>query len=96
MLTRDSGHYRFNSKRYVAMKVMNLSNDSVLEFDADTDASYAVAYAYCEENGKLPQLFNACHSRTVPSFLKTLPMVYGEMSVSCGDWSAMYNYGPNQ
>ena len=75
---------------------MNLSNGSVLEFDANTLASYAVAYAYCEEKGKLSQLFNSCHSRTVPSFLKTLPMVYGKMSVACGDWVATYNYGPNQ
>jgi len=71
------------------MKVHNLITGATLEFDRNTTAAYAVAYGYCEEKGRLSELFTACHNGGVPAFLNTLPMHYGADSVGCGDWAAV-------
>lgn len=71
------------------MKAMNLRTGAKVEFDRNTTATYAVAYGYCEDNGLLSALFQACHNNGVPAFLDTLPMHYGAVSVGCGDWAAL-------
>lgn len=71
------------------MKAINLRTGATVEFDRNTTAAYAVAYGYCEENGLLSALFQACHNNGVAAFLETLPIVYGAASVGCGDWVAL-------
>lgn len=62
--------------------------EPAFEFDHLTVPEYAVAYAYCEEMGKLSWLFGHVNANTVHLALKELPVITTATIVACGDFAA--------
>lgn len=73
------------------MKVFNLLNNTELEFDDKTVDVYAVVYAHVTEDR--PELsstfFNSVHDKTLETFYKSMPIIIGRSSVSCGNWATI-------
>lgn len=69
------------------MKVYNLADDRELQFDPDTDPTWGVAYAYCEESNRLDWLFDNLYAYTLAAAYAQLPIVIGMTSVACGNWA---------
>ncbi len=71
------------------MKARNVLTDIDFEFDKRTTPEWAVAYGYCEEHNRMSELFSAAQDGQFIEFAKTLPLVFGDFTVSCGDWVAL-------
>lgn len=71
-----------------SVKVFHAIRNIELHFDASVGAEWGVAYAYCEENNRMSQLFAHRDAGTLPELYAKLPMTYGKLSVACGDWMA--------
>lgn len=69
-----------------AVKVFHATRNIQLEFDAAVSPDYAVAYAYCEDNKRLSELFAHRDDDKLPALYARLPMTRGVRSVACGDW----------
>lgn len=63
-------------------------NGFEMSFDAAVGSDWAVAYAYCEENNRMSELFSHRDAGTLPALYAKLPFTYGKTSVACGDWMA--------
>lgn len=70
------------------LRVFHATRNIQMEFDPSMTAEWGVAYAYCEENKRLSQLFSHREAGTLPEMYAKLPMTYGKRSVACGDWMA--------
>jgi hypothetical protein len=68
------------------VKVFHATRNIQLEFDATVHPDYAVAYAYCEDNQRLSELFAHRDDNKLPDLYARLPMTRGVRSVACGDW----------
>ena len=71
------------------MKTMNLSTLELFEFDENTTALWAACYGYCQENNLMWALCAAAQDMKLDKFAETLPVIYGEKTVSVGDWIAI-------
>ena len=71
----------------MTIKAFSLTSNVEYEFDDATTPEWAVAYAYCEENGLLSALFSATQRLRTEEFFTTLPIMRGAVSVACGDWA---------
>jgi hypothetical protein len=70
------------------LKVFHATRNIQLEFDSTLSAEWGVAYAYCEENNRLSQLFAHRDDGKLDEMYAKLPMTRGKLSVACGDWMA--------
>jgi hypothetical protein len=70
------------------IKVFHAITDVEMQFDATVSAEYAVAFAYCEENNRLSELYAHRDDARLPAMYAKLPMMRGKQSVGCGDWMA--------
>ena len=71
------------------MKSVNLSTLEELSFDKSTTPLWAVCYGYCQDNNLMSALFAAAQDMKFERFAEKLPVVYGEKTVSVGDWTAI-------
>lgn len=77
------------------MKVENIVNGQVLEFDDNTDVDYALLYANCVEDNNLASwFFSKVHSKRIGEVKKKFRIYHGKITVSCGDW--FYRKGKNR
>ena len=67
--------------------VLNLATFDKMSFMDDISSEWAVAYAYCENNNLMSWLFNNRWDNTLEKAYKELPMIYGKLTVACGDWA---------
>lgn len=70
------------------VKVFHGVSEARMEFSPGAAAEYAVAYAYCDEHHRLPELNSHRDNGNLPELYAKLPMQYGHRSVACGDWMA--------
>jgi hypothetical protein len=70
------------------VKVFHATRNIQMEFDPSMTAEWGVAYAYCEENLRMSELFAHRDAGTLSNMYAKLPMTYGKRSVACGDWMA--------
>jgi len=70
------------------IKVFNRAGDDQVSFAAGRlmGTLWAVAYCYCEQHDKLPELFEEERLGRFIEYAKTLPVTVGARSVACGDW----------
>lgn len=69
--------------------VTNLGNlDSIYTF-MNVSPLWAVSYSYCEEKNLLSALFASNQKGKFLEFSKSLPIFYGNKSISCGDWATL-------
>ena len=71
------------------MKSVNLSTLEEFSFDESTTALWAACYGYCQENNLMSALCAAAQDMKFEKFAETLPVIYGEKTVSVGDWTAI-------
>jgi len=71
------------------MKTINLSTLEEFSFDESTTPLWAACYGYCQENNLMWALCAAAQDKKLEQFAETLPVVYGEKTVSVGDWTAI-------
>ncbi len=71
------------------MQVFNLADGRQIVFSAGVSALHAVCYAYCDEQKMLSAFFSAVQRNELDLFSKKLPITRGEISIACGDWSAL-------
>lgn len=70
------------------VKVFHALRNIQMEFTASVTAEWGVAYAFCEENNRLSELYSHRDAGTLAAMYAKLPMTYGKQSVACGDWMA--------
>lgn len=70
------------------LKVFHATRNIQMEFDSTLSAEWGVAYAYCEENNRLSQLYAHRDDGTLDELYAKLPMTRGKLSIACGDWMA--------
>jgi len=70
------------------VKVFHAIRNIQLEFDPSVGAEWGVAYAYCEDNKRMSELFSHRDAGTLPELYAKLPFTRGKQSVACGDWMA--------
>lgn len=75
------------------VKVFHATRNIQMEFDPSMTAEWGVAYAYCEENLHMSELFAHRDAGTLSKMYARLPMTYGQSSVACGDWMACVRPG---
>lgn len=75
------------------VKVFHAIRNIQMEFDPSMTAEWGVAYAYCEDNLRMSELFAHRDAGTLPEMYAKLPMTYGKRSVACGDWMACVQPG---
>lgn len=75
------------------VKVFHATRNIQMEFDPSMTAEWGVAYAYCEENLRMSELFAHRDAGTLCKMYAKLPMTYGQRSVACGDWMACVQPG---
>ena len=69
------------------MKVENIVNGNVLDFDDNTDADYALLYANCVEDDNLASwFFSKVMENKLKDVKKKFRIYHGKLTVSCGDW----------
>lgn len=71
------------------MKAINLSTLEEFSFDEGTTPLWAVCYAHCQENNLMSALCAATQNMKFEQFAETLPVIYGEKTVSVGGWTAI-------
>lgn len=71
------------------MKSVNLSTLEEFSFDESTTPLWAACYGYCQENNLMWALCAAAQDMKFKQFAETLPVIYGEKTVSVGDWTAI-------
>ena len=70
------------------MLAMNIKTNRVIEFTSDVSPQYAVAYGYCEDEGRL-NVFHEAMRLPQPEhdrYFDYLGVMTGSLVVSCGDW----------
>ena len=75
------------------VKVFHATRNIQMEFDPSMTAEWGVAYAYCEDNKRMSELFAHRDAGTLPELYAKLPMTYGQRSVACEDWMACVQPG---
>ena len=70
------------------MIAMNIKTHQTIEFTPDVSPQYAVAYGYCEQEGRLSELHDAMRLPQLErdSYFGYLGVMTGSLVVSCGDW----------
>jgi hypothetical protein len=73
----------------MVLHVHNLANDEVHIFDHNTAPIYGVCQCYAWSSGLSDEFNKQTLAGTLEVYYKTLPVVVGARTVSCGDWVAL-------
>ena len=72
---------------------MKITVTNLINLDSNTFMNvsplWAVSYSYCEEKNLLSALFASNQKGKFLEFSKSLPIGYGNKSISCGDWATL-------
>ena len=68
--------------------VINLSTQEEQHFH--TSHEWAVCYCYCMEHNKTSEILAMANDGKFDEYKKTLPVIIGKWSISCGDWATCY------
>ena len=71
----------------MSFTVVNLSTNDEHVYDDKVEKVVAVCQSYCLENNLSSWFFAMLHNNL--RFIDSLPLVMGDKSIACGDWTAM-------
>lgn len=70
------------------VRVFNALSTVEMTFSPGVDAQFAVAFAYCEANNRMSELFAHREKDKLDALYAKLPITRGTRSIACGDWMA--------
>ena len=71
----------------MSFKVYNLATDQIHTYDDNVEKVVAVCQSYCLENNLSSWFFAMLHNNL--RFIDSLPLVMGDKSIACGDWTVI-------
>ena len=69
------------------IKVIHSLSKKEFEFHDKCDPRWAVAYAHCDETGRLSWLFSMAQAGLDEEAYRILGVAEGSRPVACGDWA---------
>lgn len=66
-----------------------INSESLCRMTFEGDRNWALAYAHCDENNMLPELWKAQSNGVLDEFYKRIGIHEGTYTANVGNWSAL-------